>query len=372
MKKSLALTFALCILFSACQLVSNSPTARPGAVSQTEAANTPGALTTIPMPIGYGVSGSWFELYFTDPTDPAAKQESGGPEGPLVASLDSARVSIDMAAYSLNLWGVESSLLHARQRGLKVRLVMESDNMGGDVPQALMAAGIPLVGDGLPGLMHDKFIVIDHSEVWTGSMNFTESGTYQDNNNLMHIRSAKVAQVYEAEFNEMFTDHKFGPEVLSASPHPSVTVDGTPLHVYFSPDDHVQSALLDLVANARSSIYFLAYSFTAAPLADAIRQRAAAGIKVAGVMEADEVKSNAGGVYAAFRKAGLDVHLDGNPGLMHHKVMIIDGRIVVFGSYNFTASAETKNDENVVVMDNPEIAAQFMKEFQRVYAVAQP
>ena len=49
----------------------------------------------------------WFELYFTDPTNPAAKQESGGPDGPLVASLDSARVAIDMAAYSLNLKDVE-------------------------------------------------------------------------------------------------------------------------------------------------------------------------------------------------------------------------------------------------------------------------
>ena len=372
MKKSLALIFAFCILVSACQSASSSSTARPGAVSLTEAANVPGALTNIPMPIGYGVSGSWFELYFTDPADPASKQESGGVDEPLITSLDSARVSIDMAAYSFNLWDVESALIRARRRGIKVRLVMESDNMGGDVPQALMTAGIPILGDGLPGLMHDKFVVIDRAEVWTGSMNFTESGTYQDNNNLMHIRSAEVAQLYEAEFNEMFTDHKFGPNVLPAAPHPSMTVDGTPLHIYFSPDNHVQSALLDLLNNARSSIYFLAYSFTATPLADAIQQRAAAGVKVSGVMESEQVNFNAGKVYVGFRKAGLDVHLDGNPGLMHHKVMIIDGRIVVLGSYNFTASAETKNDENLMVINNPDIAAQFTREFQQVYALAQP
>jgi phosphatidylserine/phosphatidylglycerophosphate/cardiolipin synthase-like enzyme len=372
MKKSLALIFAVCILCSACGTVSNSPTARPGAVSSTQAAIVPGALTNIPMQIGYGVSGSWFELYFTDPTDPAAKQESGGADQPLVASLDSARVSIDVAAYSFNLWDVESALIHARRRGIKVRLVMESDNMGGDVPKTLMAAGIPILGDGLPGLMHDKFVVIDHTEVWTGSMNFTESGTYQDNNNLMHLRSAEVAQLYEAEFNEMFVDHKFGPNVLSAAPHPSMMIDGTPLHIYFSPDNPVQSAVLDLLNNTRSSIYFLAYAFTAAPLAEAIQQRAAAGVKVSGVMESEQVNFNAGKVYAGFRKAGLDVHLDGNPGLMHHKVIIIDGRYVIFGSYNFTASAETKNDENLVVINNPEIAAQFTREFQRVYALAQP
>ncbi len=89
-------------------------------------------------------------------------------------------------------------------------------------------------------------------------------------------------------------------------------------------------------------------------------------------METDQVKSNVGTEYDPFRQAGLDVHEDGNPGLMHHKVFVIDGQIVVTGSYNFTASAEKSNDENLVVIDNPEIAAQFIKEFQRVYAMAQP
>jgi phosphatidylserine/phosphatidylglycerophosphate/cardiolipin synthase-like enzyme len=57
-----------------------------------------------------------------------------------------------------------------------------------------------------------------------------------------------------------------------------------------------------------------------------------------------------------------------NKGLMHHKVMIIDESVVVFCSNNFTNSAETKKDENLIVIYNEEIAAQFMDEFHRVYA----
>jgi phosphatidylserine/phosphatidylglycerophosphate/cardiolipin synthase-like enzyme len=57
---------------------------------------------------------------------------------------------------------------------------------------------------------------------------------------------------------------------------------------------------------------------------------------------------------------------------MHHKVMIIDDQIVIMGSYNFTASAENVNDENLIVIYNPDIAAQYLREFQRVYALAQP
>ena len=45
---------------------------------------------------------------------------------------------------------------------------------------------------------------------------------------------------------------------------------------------------------------------------------------------------------------------------------------MITGSYNFTGSAEDRNDENLIVIYNPQLAAQFMQEFQRVYAVSQP
>ena len=55
---------------------------------------------------------------------------------------------------------------------------------------------------------------------------------------------------------------------------------------------------------------------------------------------------------------------------MHHKVFIVDEKIVAFGSYNFSKSAEEKNDENFIIVYNQQIAEQFMREFQRVYKVA--
>jgi phosphatidylserine/phosphatidylglycerophosphate/cardiolipin synthase-like enzyme len=249
-------------------------------------------------------------------------------------------------------------------------MVMESDNLDRTDPQKLKDADIPILGDRREGLMHDKFIVIDNSEVWTGSMNFTDSGTYQDNNNLIRIRSVKVAEDYTKEFNEMFDDDKFGPDVVAETPNPRVTIDGTPIDVYFSPDDHVQDSLVDLIASAQDSIDFMAFSFTSDKLRDAILAQAEAGLEISGVMEADQVKSNAGTEYDPFKQAGVDVLLDGNEGQMHHKVIIIDKSIVVLGSYNFTNSAETKNDENLLVIYNKDIASQFMAEFKRVYAQA--
>ena len=91
------------------------------------------------------------------------------------------------------------------------------------------------------------------------------------------------------------------------------------------------------------------------------------GVPVRGVFEAEQVQSNQGTQYPAFRKAGYDVLRDGNPGQMHHKVFIIDGQIVWLGSYNFSASAERTNDENVMVIHDPAVAQAYLAEFDRVY-----
>jgi phosphatidylserine/phosphatidylglycerophosphate/cardiolipin synthase-like enzyme len=180
-----------------------------------------------------------------------------------------------------------------------------------------------------------------------------------------------MAENYTKEFEEMFVDDKFGPDVVAETPNPRVTIDGTPIDVYFSPDDGVQASFVDLVDNAQKSIYFMAFSFTADEIGDAVRNRARDGVVVAGVMETEQVNSNVGTEFDPFKQAGLDVLRDGNEGQMHHKVMIIDENTVVLGSYNFTQSAEIRNDETLIVVYNEAIAAQFMAEFQRVYVQAQ-
>lgn len=362
MKKKLMYILPLLMLMTACDSVT------PTDASGTE---TPVSLTAIPLGAGFGVDGGWFELYFTNPESQLAAQETGGPDGPLAAAIDSARLSIDVAVYSLSLNSIRNALLHAHDRGVRVRMVMESDNLDRSDPQILKDAGIPILGDRREGLMHDKFVVIDNSEVWTGSMNFTDSGGYTDNNNLMRIRSVKMAENYTKEFEEMFVDDKFGPDGIAETPNPRVTIDDTPMDVYFSPDDHIQASFIDLVNNAQHSIYFMAFSFTSDEIGDSVRARAVDGVTVAGVMEDEQINSNIGTEFDVFKQAGLDVFRDGNDGQMHHKVMIIDESIVIFGSYNFTNSAETKNDENLIVIYNKDIAGQFIAEFQRVYAKAQ-
>jgi phosphatidylserine/phosphatidylglycerophosphate/cardiolipin synthase-like enzyme len=62
--------------------------------------------------------------------------------------------------------------------------------------------------------------------------------------------------------------------------------------------------------------------------------------------------------------------VEGNPDRMHHKVIIIDKRVVITGSYNFSASAETRNNENTLIIHSPEVASQYLMDFERVCAEA--
>ncbi len=369
MKNKFTLLFLILILLMACNSATTVPLPPPPTDTATEPSSAP--LTDIPLPAGYGVDGGWFELYFTNPESPLASQNTGGIDGPLADAIDAAKLSVDVAVYSLSLNSVRDALLHAHDRGVQVRMVMESDNLDRSDPQKLIEAGIPILGDRREGLMHNKFVVIDNSEVWTGSTNFTDSGAYDDNNNMIRIRSVKLAENFTKEFEEMFIDDKFGDNTVPETPNPRVTIDGTPIDTYFSPDDGVQANFVELVENAQESIYFMAFSFTADPVGNAVRARAAEGVTVAGVMDTEQVNSNVGTEFDPFSQAGLDVYRDGNPGQMHHKVMIIDESIVIFGSYNFTNSAETRNDETLLVIYNEVIAGQFMTEFQKVYGQAQ-
>ncbi len=361
----LSLLIVTAYFLSACGNTTPTPTSTPPTdVTPTPAGGT--ELTPIDLNVGYGVRGSWFELYFTDPSDPTSPQGTGGVDGPLVEAIDAAHMSIDVAAYSLSLNSVRYGLIRAHDRGVTVRMVMESTNMDGSDVKALMDAGIPIVGDNRQGLMHDKFMVIDRSEVWMGSMNYTDSGTYDDNNNIMRIHSTKMAENYTKEFEEMFKDDMFGPDVVPETPNPTLMIDGTQVDTYFSPDDGVLNALVPLLNSAQESIYFLAYSFTSNQLGDIVRQKAEAGLTIAGVMDEEQIKSNQGTEFDPFRQAGLNVLIDGIDGLMHHKVFVVDEKIVAFGSYNFSQSAEERNDENLLIVYNAAIAQQFVQEFQRV------
>ena len=341
---------------------------------------TPGGefFSSIPFRSGLGFRAPWFELYFIDPTSPFAQREVGSVDDILSASIIAARQSVDVALKALSVESITKALITVTRRGVPVRVITETDSLtvGRSNFQTLRDAGISVIDDQQPGLMNNKFIVIDHSQVWTGSVDYNVSGVFREYNAVIRVNSPEIAADYTKEFDEMFVNNQFGRLVVPETPYPSVTIQGTQVDVLFSPDDFVVDRLSELLRGAQQSIYFLAYSFGSNDLGNIIREKAAQGIVVGGILESDQVNSEAANPTQVeelnlFRQAGLDILLDGKPEVMNHKIMIIDGRIVVMGSYDFTNRAENENDENVLIIYDEKIAQKFMEEFQRVQSRAQ-
>jgi phosphatidylserine/phosphatidylglycerophosphate/cardiolipin synthase-like enzyme len=132
----------------------------------------------------------WYSVYFTDPDSPTAGSYRGGPDDALAQAIRRARLSVDIAITHLNLWSIRDALIAAHDSGVNVRVVVESDNLDEVEIQELKSAGIEVLGDRRESYMHHKFVVIDKSDVCTGSMNFTINGAYYNDNNLICIRSS--------------------------------------------------------------------------------------------------------------------------------------------------------------------------------------
>jgi phosphatidylserine/phosphatidylglycerophosphate/cardiolipin synthase-like enzyme len=301
------------------------------------------------------------EVFFTGNASRAHAVEAA-----LVAALDGASQSVDMAMYNFSLNAVGEAILAAHSRGVRVRIVAESDALDGSWFTKFRKVGIKVQGDGREALMHNKFLVLDGREVWTGSLNLTQSGAYGDDNNYVRLLSTELAQRYEAIFEAMFTAGEFGSDRSASTWDPALEVDGVQMEVYFSPEDHPEKRLVELVRGARKSVRVLAYSFTSDALAAALRKQADAGLTIQCVFDESQVDGQ-GTEYAPLRQGGLDVRLDGNAGLMHNKVLIIDDEIVVLGSYNFTRAANQSNDENLIVVYDAALAGQYQKVFERIY-----
>lgn len=328
----------------------------------------------IPPPVE-SASSSWWEVYFTDRfnvNDPSQWQNSI--EGKLIEKINAAQNSIHIAVFEFDLTPVAEALIAARQRGVDVRWVTDDENgieadKEADRGQFAMLqnAGIEVRADDRSALMHNKFIIFDSQSVWTGSTNLTVNAIFKQENNVLVVHSPLLAAIYEKEFQEMW-DGQFGPKSPSQLAEQSATVEGTPVRVVFTPEDGaLKQAIIPLVNTAQFEIRFLAFSFTDFPLANAMIQRAQNGVSAAGVYEKVGSTTDAAEFDTLFC-AGIAVRQDANPSFMHDKVIVIDQRYVLTGSLNYSTNAEESNDENVIMLDNAEIARLYLQEFDRIWA----
>lgn len=286
------------------------------------------------------------------------------------AFIATARRTLDCAFFELESDRIAEALIAARRRGVRVRVVAETDYRDDGPMQAIIAAGIVVRFDGRSALMHNKFIVVDGAAVWTGSYNVTDNCAFRNNNNGLIIRSAELAENYTSELSEMFDDGLFGPRSPAATPHSLVKLpDGTDIYNYFSPEDDVPPKITRFLRAAKKSVHFMAFSFTDSTIAEAMLEDAQRGVSVEGVVETRGA-SGRGAQAPRLRAGGVPTLLDGNRYVMHHKVIVIDGLWTITGSYNFTGSGAESNDENLLVIKSRAVARAFEQEYERIKRMA--
>jgi len=152
--------------------------------------------------------------------------------------------------------------------------------------------------------------------------------------------------------------------LLPLLPLPSVASD---IQVAFSPDRGATELVVRTIESAKKTVRVAAYSFTSKPIALALLADSKRGVDVKVVVDKSQVTAR----YTAatfLANAGVPVRVDYRYAIMHDKFIVVDGETVEEGSFNFTAAAEKKNAENVLVLrDEPSVASRYGAEWQRLW-----
>lgn len=341
------------------------PTIPPTAVSGGTSGVTP-----ITVRQGSGAQKGFWQVYFTSPSGSSDRSTyRGGIDENLALAIDGVTRTLDIAAFEWNSPALTTAVANAARRGVRVRMVVDDEHTLEDADttiQQVISAGANVVDDARTAFMHNKFMILDGSVVWTGSWNYTSNDTYRNNNNAIALRSRNAVTIYQAEFDEMFANGQFGPRSPRGASQ-SFTQDGVPIQILFGAEDDVTSAINAVLNGAQRSIRFMAFSFTLEDIANVILARGRAGVNVQGIFETTGSETRFSELTPLFC-AGFDVRQDGGPFVLHHKVFIVDERTVIAGSFNFSANARESNDENLFIITDPDLAAQYMAEFNRRYA----
>lgn len=311
------------------------------------------------------VNGFW-QAYFILPantSDESVITQRNFLDTELVARIDHATVSLDIATFDLDLPSITDAIIRAHQRGLPVRVVAD-DEYGLDSPdttlQQLMDAGIPLVTDEGTSFMHHRFIIFDGRTVWTGKWAFTYTSTLNQNTAALVFDSPELAALYTAHFDAMFERGEFSRNSPSVT-HP-LTIDGEAVDTYFMPSDDALTPVQNLISQAKQSVYITVMSFTQPDLGEQLVTAVKQGVDVRVVTE-----SRVSTQIEPWVCAGVPFRKDGNPYTLNHGVIVIDGEMVISGSFNLSSNSFENNNEDLLIVHDPQMAQLFTEEFERVW-----
>ena len=306
----------------------------------------------------------------------------------MIAYINRAKYSIDFCIYNFyqtsssdNINAIATAVNTAYARGVTIRWIVNgtsSNSAWVNLNSSIHTVSSPTTTG--YGICHNKFVVFDANStnandpiVWTGSYNFTTEQNSADYNNVLIIQDKNIAQTYYSQFNQMWGGTtatpgttKFGVNKVASTVN-SFTVNGTPIQVYFSPKDGAKAQLANVINSASGDLEFGIYTFTDATAATDIKNRISAGVPTFGIMD---VYSQTYTPYTTLSPTtvmgtNLKIYNGGNSSLYHNKIILADALHtasdpqVGAGSFNWTTSSESLNDENFIIVHDAVIANQY-------------
>lgn len=320
-------------------------------------------------------------------------------EREIVNFINEAQATLDIAVQEVRYsgdgdWPIAEAILAAADRGVRIRAIVEGDyyeagdpGNGAFLDELQQKACAEIIRDENPAIFHDKFVIRDAAgegaALLTGSTNFTDTGTRANYNHVVIVNFPPLPVSDEPSYYEMLTryqdefDEAWGGTFGNHDPAEEPLccwIGRTYTRVYFSPDNDPDDHLLDLLCDARESLDVMVFTFgSSSPLMAGVvnrwytwRQQGDPVKRMRVALESQQARYWS--ALPPLQAMGVPVKLERNPNAkLHHKVAIIDGRIVILGSYNWTRPANEENDENCLVLSNREVADFFTGAFDELW-----
>lgn len=330
-------------------------------------------------------TASWLgDLRIPEPRKPAPAVQKGDFTGipdyafgylndVTVKLIDASRSAVEISLFSVNLKDAPDALLRARDRGVKVRVIINESHVfsrpSTEVKKLLAATGIEvrtLRGTRSYGVNHNKIGVFDRSVATFGSYNWTFGATFSSLENLLVARHPVYVDGYIRYFDWMWSKARKpelgpSPEVPVGyygeppqDPAPAQSLNGTRVPAYlFSPGSDTENRLAAILDAARRTIDAVTFTFSSKPLADALIRAKQRGVKVRFMMDEEMARDSFIAKYTFDNGVPFRVRRGRTEkGALHNKFAILDGEILATGSFNWTTNASVNSFENVAFVSD--------------------
>ncbi len=348
------------------------------------------------------ISSGSIKAYFNKPVNNAYSQGQNavysyfGLDDTIINYINRSVSTLDIMMYNWNnsnLSSISNAVNAAYTRGVAVRVISDGGSTNVSINSLNPAIKVLKSPTAFPNytIMHNKIVIIDANSpnpnvplIITGSTNWTEGQMNTDPNNMMILQDQAIANAYTMEFEEMWGSNtlvpnsalaKFGQFKTDNTPH-KFMVAGKLVEVYFSPSDNTEQAIINAIGTANKDIEIAVFQFTRTSIANEIKNRTFVTPTVfAGGIINDTTNASAPFLILKNNTNGMggNFFLSTQPGIFHHKYCIIDQNDpfsdpqVVTGSHNWSSSANTKNDENTVIVHDATMANVYFQEWVKRY-----